>query len=148
MGGNWLTARFPLQFTISHDWSEFMQLRIHMGRSEPMTSPAITTSYLGGMLGMIFPMAINREAAADQQLSTVYAFTDPGVSPFTIQVACGAATVSPGGQDQADLVLKISAETFERILRRIASFPDAIQSGNIQVSSLEGLATFGQLFPM
>lgn len=148
MGGGWSTARASLQFTLSHDWSEFMQLRIHMGRSDPTPSPAITTAYLASMLELVFPTALDRAAAADRQFTAVYAFTDPGVSPFTILVAAGAAKVAPGRPDDADLELHMSAETFESMLRGITPFPDAIQSGDVQVSNLENLGTFGQLFPM
>jgi hypothetical protein len=78
----------------------------------------------------------------------VFDFTDPGVSPVALRVADGAATAEPGKPDGADLVLALSAETFEKAFRGITTFPDAIQSGAIQVSDMEGLARFGTLFPM
>jgi hypothetical protein len=146
--GTWLTARDAFGMCLGHEWSEFTQLRIHLGFSEPVPSPAITTQYLGMITGMTFPMALNKEAAADQQYTAVFAFTDPGVSPFTIRVADGAAAVAPGQAADADLVLTQSAETFEKTFRRMVSFPDAISSGAIQVSDMESLAAFGQLFPM
>lgn len=148
MGGNWVTARDPLYFCVTHDWSEFMQLRIHMGDSEPVPSPGITNMYLSGMIGMAFPMFLDPEAAAGREFTAVFAFTDPGVSAIGINVADGAATVTPTEPNGADLVLTQSAETWEKTFRGITTFPEAIQSGAIQVSSMEGLATFGELFPM
>jgi hypothetical protein len=145
---SWQPAISALMFCVNHDWSEFMQLRIHMGKSQPVPSPAITNSYLGVMIGMGFPMFLDKQAADGQEFTSVFAFTDPGVTPLTIRVADGAASVRPGQPDDADLVLAQSAETWEKTFRRIVDFSDAIQSGAIQVSDGEALATFGKLFPM
>jgi hypothetical protein len=143
----WATTRAGLEFTRGHDWSEFMQLRIHMGRQEPVPSPGITKSYLQGMLGF-FPMILNREAAVEQQFTTVMAFTDSGVGAFTIDVTDGGATLKEGEAPEADLVMTQSAETFEKTFRGILDPGEAIQSGMVQVSDFESLGTFGQLFPM
>jgi hypothetical protein len=147
-GDGWVPALMPLMFCLSHDWSEFMQLRIHSGAKAPVPSPSITSTYLGGMIGMAFPMALDSEAAAGEEFTAVFAFSDPGVSPFTVRVADGAAAAEPGQQEGADLIITESAETFEKTFRGITSFPEAMQAGEIQVSSMEGLARFGTLFPM
>ena len=147
-GSSWMTARTPLMFCIGHDWSEFMQLRIHMGRDEPVPSPAITSGYLGGMIGMAFPMFLDKSAADGRKFTTVFAFSDAGVGSFTLSVADGAASVAPGTAEDADLVLTQSAATWESVFRGIATFPGAIQTGEIQVSDMDNLATFGRLFPM
>lgn len=124
-----------------------MQLRIHMGRQDPVPSPAITKIYLGGTLGF-FPMFLDTQAAADQQFTTVMTFTDPGVGAFIIQVADRSATVKEGEISGPDFVITQSAETFEKTFRGILDPGEAIQSGLVQVSDFESLATFGQLFPM
>jgi hypothetical protein len=142
----WVTARDGLEFCCNHDWSEFTQLRIHMGRVEPVPSPAITRGYLGTMLNF-FPMFLNQDAAAGQEFTAVMAFTDPDVGAWTIRVAEGNASISEGEAADADLVMTQSAETFEKSFRRIHNPAQAIQAGQIQVSSFESLATFGQLFP-
>lgn len=146
-GGMWANVRAPLQFCLGHDWSEFMQLRIHMGLSEPVPDPAITSAYVVRMLNISMPRRLNSNAADGKQLAVVYAFTDAGVMPVTIQVSDGAAKINPGAYDNPDLVLTQSAETFEKILRGMQNFADAIQSGTIQVSNFETLTIFGQLFP-
>ena len=142
---SWGTAMHLLMFCVVHDWSEFTQLRIHMGLSEPTPSPAITRAYLGTMLSF-FPMFLNKEAA-NGPFTTVMAFTDPGVGAWTIEVADGEASLSYGTAENPDLVLTQSSETFEKSFRGIHNPADAIQSGEIQVSNFESLATFGQLFP-
>jgi hypothetical protein len=143
----WTTAREGFEFTRGHDWSEFTQLRIHIGREEPIPSAAITRAYLERMLGF-FPMFLNTEAAADQQFTAVYAFTNPGVGAFTMQVADGTAVLSRGAAPEADLVMTQSATTFEKTLRGILDPAEAVQSGLVQVNDFESLAIFGQLFPM
>ena len=93
-------------------------------------------------------MLPNKTAVGGQQFTAVLAFTDPGVGVWTIQVADGAATVSEGDAVNADLVITQSAEAFEKYIRRTQTPAQAIQSGEIQVSDFESLATFGQLFPV
>lgn len=147
-GGMWQTAVAGLSFCRGHDWSEFMQLRIHMGRSEPVPSADITTSYLTTMVAFAFPPSLNQEAAQGQEFKAVMSFSDPGVSAVTIAVSDGAATVVPGHAEDAHVVLTMTAETFEKALRGIQPFADAMAAGAIKVDDFEGLATFGELFPM
>jgi hypothetical protein len=143
----WATAGDLLMFGLTHDWSEFTQLRIHMGRVEPVPSAAITRSYLGRMLSF-FPMMLNQDAAHGRSFTAVMAFTDPDVGAWTIQVADGAASLSYGAVENADLVISQSAETFEKSFRGIHDLAEAIQAGEVQVSDFENLGTFGRLFPM
>jgi len=143
----WGTARDLLMFVVGHDWSEFMQLRIHMGLTEPTPSAAITRHYLGRLLGF-FPMFLNKEAAGARSFAVVMAFSDPDVGAWTIRVADGEASVSYGASEDADLVLTQSAETFEKTFQGIQEPVAAIEAGELQVSDFEKLALFGQLFPM
>lgn len=143
----WSTARDGLEFTRAHDWSEFMQLRIHMGREEPVPSADITRAWLQRMLGGL-PLFFNRDAAKDRDFTTVMAFTDPGVGAFTIRVANGAAAVNFEEASDADLVMTQSATTYLKTLTKMHDPGEAMQSGQIQVNNFESLATFGKLFPI
>ena len=143
----WSTVREGLEFTRAHDWGEFMQLRIHMGREEPVPSPDVTKAYLQRMLGA-FPLFLNREAAEGQKFTAAMAFTDPGVGAFTFLVSDGVAKVNFSGAPDADLVMTQSAVTFVKTLTKMHDPGEAIQSGLIKVNDFESLATFGQLFPM
>lgn len=143
----WSTTHDGLEFTLAHDWGEFMELRIHMEREEPVPSASLTRVYLQHMLGG-FPILLNREAAKGQNFTAVMAFTDPGVGAFTIRVAEGFAALTLGETPDADLVMIQSATTFLKTLTKKHNPAAAMQTGEIQVSSFEGLATFGQLFPM
>jgi DinB superfamily len=142
----WATARDGLDFCRNHAWSEFTQLRIHMGRNEPIPSPAIGRDYLSFMLSL-YPMIFNRQAASSP-FTAVMAFTDPGVGAWTIRAAEGTATLSEGATPHADLVMTQSAETFEKCLRGMKSPAAAIEEGAIHVTSAESLATFARLFPL
>ena len=66
----WTTARVGLDFIRAHDCSEFIQLRAHMGLTEPMPSSEITHNFLNTILNY-FPAFLNQEAAVGQQLTTV-----------------------------------------------------------------------------
>jgi len=143
----WTTAVEGFEFTRTHDWSEFMQLRIHMERDEPVPSAGATRAYLNRIL-QFFPLFLDREAAAGREFNAVMAFSDPQVGAFTIRVVDGNATVAEGADQDADLVMTQSVETFEKTLRGIQKPAEAMGSGEIQVSDFEGLAVFGKLFPM
>lgn len=143
----WSNVRDGLEFTCSHDWSEFMQLRIHMGREEPVPSADVTRAYLKRMLAG-YPLFFNQEAAGSQRFTAVMKFSDPGVGAFTIRVIDGAADFIFGELSDADLVMTQSATTFLKTISNMHDPVAAIQSGLVQVSNFESLATFGKLFPM
>jgi len=143
----WTQAVAGLDFIRAHDWSELTQLRVHMGRTEPIPSSAVTHSFLANILSMM-PMMANTTAAGDRTFTTVMTFTDPGVGLWTIRVDQGAVTVSKGAAADADLTITQSAETFEKSRQGMHNPMEAIQSGVIQVSDFDQLAIFGQIFPM
>lgn len=146
LGGMWLTARDGLQWSLTHDWSEFMQLRIHMGRKEPVPSPVITTHVIATVLGGMYPQMFNAAAAQGRELTAVFAFTDPGVSSFTMVIADQHLRVAPGDDPRADLLITQSAETFEATRTGILSLPEAVQKGGVQVNDMEALAAFREMF--
>jgi alkyl sulfatase BDS1-like metallo-beta-lactamase superfamily hydrolase len=142
----WVNAGMGLGLAVVHNWSEFTQLRIHMGRAEPVPSASTTNTYLVSILNFM-GMGLNRQAAQGVDFSVVYEFTDRAVSPITLRVKDGAATAAPGRPEDADLLITQSAETFEKVFRGIQSPMDAVQSGEMRVSNMETLGTFGVLFP-
>jgi hypothetical protein len=148
MGGMWLTVRDGLGWTLGHDWSEFMQLRIHMGRAKPVPSPEITTHFLGMLIVGQYPLMLDVQAAQGSEFRAVMAFSDPGVSSFTIEVSEGVASARPGEAEKADLVITQSAESFEKTRSGMQTLAQAIQEGAVQVNDVKALATLGELFPM
>jgi putative sterol carrier protein len=142
----WTTIRVGLDFVRDHDYVEFMQLRIHMGRHEPLPSSAATKNFLESIMRSL-PLILNREAAAGEHFIAVMTFTDPGVGSFTIEVSDDAAGVKTGGAADADLIMTQSAEAFVKTMKGMHNPAEAMQSGEIQVSDFESLAKFGNLFP-
>jgi hypothetical protein len=142
---SWVTTRRGLEFCRNHDWSVFTRLRIHMGRAEPVPSPAVTRGYLDTWMNVL-PTLLNHAATNGEQFTTVMAFTDPYVGAWTIQVADGAATVSEGEAANADLVVTQSADAFEKSICRMQNPIQAILAGEIQFSNFENLVSFGRLF--
>src|SRR5437867_2656942 len=53
LGMGWVNAGMGLMFPVIHNWSEVTQLRVHMGRAEPVPSAAVTNTYLGAMIGFM-----------------------------------------------------------------------------------------------
>ena len=51
----------------------------------------ITRSYLQFVLGL-FPMFLNKHAAAGRDFAVVYDFSDPGIGAWTIHVDDGVAS--------------------------------------------------------
>ena len=100
------------------------------------------------LIAGVMPFFLNQEAAQGQTFTAVYDFTDPGVEALTVRVAGGAAVVEPGRPETADLIFTESSEAFEKTLRGIQPFEEAMQTGAIQVSSMDRLMRFGQLFPI
>jgi hypothetical protein len=41
MGAGWMPARGALGADIAHHWNHFTQLRLYLGRSEPIESPTV-----------------------------------------------------------------------------------------------------------
>lgn len=143
----WSDAREGLEFTRAHDFGEFVQLRVHMARQDPVPSTDIARAYAARMLSS-FPLFLNPEAAAGRDFTVVMAFSDPGVGAFTLQVNDGSAAFHEGDTPGADLVMTQSVETYVKTLSRMHDPAQAMQSGQIQVNDFEALATFGQLFPV
>jgi hypothetical protein len=143
--GGWVTTRRGLEFCRNHDWSVFTRLRIHMGRAEPVPSPAVTRGYLETWMKFL-PTLLNHAATNGEQSKMVMAFTDPYVGAWTIQVADGAATISEGAAADADLVVTQSAVAFEKSIGRMQNPIQAILAGEIQFSNFENLVSFGRLF--
>jgi hypothetical protein len=142
-----VTTRDALEFCRDHDWSVLTQLRIHMGRTEPVPSPAVTHGYLGTWMNS-FSTSLNQALANGHRFTTIMAFTDPGVGAWTIRVADGVVTVSEGETVSPDLVITQSAETFEKTVHGMQTPAEAILSGELHCSDFKNMIIFGQLFGM
>lgn len=72
----WRTGREGFLFTRAHDWGEFMQLRIYMGREEPVPSAGVTRAYSQRILGGFSRhQRTNSFSAADMISSSAFSWT-------------------------------------------------------------------------
>ena len=146
VGCGWLPAAASIGSCLAHTWSEFVQLRHHMGRSEP--EPLLQATHAAsGFLQEFLPAFVNREKAKEARLTLVIELTGPGGGAWTLWVADGKCRVSEERAADADLVISQSPETAELVRQGKIDFGEAMQSGAIQVQGAEHLATFGELFP-
>jgi hypothetical protein len=90
LGMGWVNAGMGLTLLAVHNWSEYTQLRVHAGRTEPLPSAAATNTYMGAIIGLM-GMMMDRSAAQGLDFTLVYDFTDPGVSPMTFRVHDGSS---------------------------------------------------------
>ena len=143
----WNTAREGFEFTRAHDLIEFVQLRLHLGRRDPVPSAPLKRAFLQRVLGS-YPMFLNQAAAEGRVFTAVMAFADPDVGAFTLQVKGNSATFMAGNSPGADLVMTQSAETFVKTLTGMHDPAAAMQSGEIRVNDFNALAVFGELFTL
>jgi hypothetical protein len=152
----WRSVDSILTFCLAHLWNEFMQLRIHAGRREPAPTPEATHTGLD-LLIRLFQIFLKPETPPGARFTLLWSISGPGGGDWTMHLAAGATAVAEGapsgGAGAADLVIAMpnetaAAETFVKFFNGIVDPAAAIQSGAITVSSFEGLAAFGQLFPL
>ena len=145
-GLGWQTKMMALGFCRQHAWNEFIQLRVHMGREDPVPSPGVTSMGLESYLNLSL-LFMDREAAKDTSLTAVMDFTDEGVGAWTMKIEGGQGVVMEGAAENADLVVTQSAEAFVKTMNQMHDPAEAMQRGEIKVDNFEALATYGALFP-
>ena len=122
VGMGWIPFSVSLSICRNHEYSEFLQARIHLGDTEPVPSVELTDGYLASMTGSILQFFVDQDAAADKEIVAAFNFTDAGVSPKSIRVINGIFFAEPDISADAELVLKLDSVTFEKRLRQIQSF--------------------------
>jgi len=129
-----------------HAWSEFFQLRIHMGRTTPEPDPAITHMVLDGlMLGM--HASLDKEEAAQHPLLVQYDVTGAGGGRWTVSLTGEGARIVQNNTANPDLVFEQSAEMLVKTFYNIHDPAQAMQQGDIRVQGMDQLALYAQLLP-
>jgi hypothetical protein len=145
-GCGWVPAAASLGACIAHTWSEFVQLRFHMGASEP-EPPEMGTHIASGFLQEFLPGFVNREKAQNTNFTLVNELTGPGGGAWTLRVANGEVGVTEERGAQPDLVITQDPVTAELVRQGKLDFMAEVQAGHIQVHGMENMQTFGELFP-
>jgi DinB superfamily/SCP-2 sterol transfer family len=142
----WVTRGQVIHALIAHNWSHLMEARARLKRNEPVPSPSVTRRglcfYTGILAGTFVP-----ERAGDARLTVAFSFTGPAASAWTLYVAGGAVTVTPGHADRPDLVLEMSPDTFVRMLAQINNPMVLMLTRKIKVRGFRRMGAFGKFFP-
>lgn len=147
MGLGWVSVRLALETCSSHTWNHLMQLCCWMKCTALMPGPAQTYRALSYFLAS-FARNLNREQAAQTDLTAVMEFSGLDGAVWTLQVASGSCHLSEGRAARADLVIVQSPETFVTTRTGIENPTLALGTGKIRVQGLGNLATFEKLFPI
>jgi putative sterol carrier protein len=145
VGCGWVPAFVSVGFALAHSWSEYIQLRYHMGRSEPEPDPAATHGAVGFLVEFL-PAFMDEEAAKSAKLTAVHTFTGPGGGSWTLTVAGGKGQITEGAAANPDMTITQSPETFELLRQGKLDPAAAMQSGAMQIQGMEHMATYGALF--
>jgi putative sterol carrier protein len=147
VGLGWVSIRMALETSYSHTWNHFMQLRFWMKCNAILPDSEQTHRALSYFMAS-FAQRLNREQAAQTNLTMVMEFSGPGGGVWTLHVAEGICWVSEGRAVHADLVIIQSPETFVRTRTGIENPTLALWRGKIKVHGLRNLGTFEKLFPI
>jgi hypothetical protein len=142
----WVSSGQAIHGLIAHDWAHLMEARLRLNRREPVPSPSVARHGLAFYSGILASTFV-AERAGDAKLTVVLAFTGPAASAWTLRVAGGAVTVTPGHGDRPDLVLEMSPETFIRMLAEINNPMVLMLTRKIKVRGFRKMGAFGKLFP-
>jgi hypothetical protein len=146
LGLGWVSVRVALETCCSHTWNHLMQLRCWMKCTTLLPGPAQTQRALSYLMAS-FARNLNREQAAQTDLTAVMEFSGLDGAVWTLQVAGGGCQIMEGRAARADLVIVQSPETFVTTRTGIQHPPLALRRGKIQVQGLRKLGTFEKLFP-
>jgi hypothetical protein len=140
------TVRDLLIASITHNVSEFTELKIRLGRKTPELRPSAIHTALGLFTGFL-PMTLNRELAAKKPFTTVIEFTGPGGGAWTFRVADGQCTVAEERAERPDLTMTQSFETFEMLRKHMRNPLLLMLTRKLKVRGMSKMGTFAKLFP-
>lgn len=144
--GDFVRARLVLDGGRAHTWAHEAELRLRLGRTDPVPRPSAIHAAIGTLMGF-FPIGLNREVAATTDFTLVMELTGPAGGAWTIRVADGDCTVAEERAARADLVITQSPDTFLKTRTEIHNPMEAMQTGEIRIQGVEHMGTFTALFP-
>lgn len=146
LGLGWVSVRVALETSYSHTWNHLMQLRCWMKCTTLMPDLGQTYRALSYFLAS-FARNLNREQAAQTDLTAVMEFSGLDGAVWTLHIAGGSCHLIEGRAARADLVIVQSPETFVTTRTGIQHPSLALRMGKIKVQGLRKLETFEKLFP-
>jgi putative sterol carrier protein len=147
VGLGWVSVRVAVETSYSHTWNHLMQLHFWMKCNTILPTPEQTHRALSYFMAT-FALNMNREQAAQTDLTAVMQFSGLDGGVWTLHVAGGSCQISAGRADRADLMIVQSLETFVKTRTGILNPTLALWTGKIQVQGLRNLGIFEKLFPI
>jgi hypothetical protein len=140
------TAQVALGFCVNHTWGHLEEARVRLGYSASDIAPAVRPAMIDGRINMFHAAFIDPAAAQDADFTLVTDIVGVGGGAWTTHIAEGAATVAPGFTEGAELVISQGVDSYIKQAFLMANMPTLIQSGEVEVSDFDALATFGSFF--
>lgn len=140
----WKPARFLVEGLRSHTWSEFIALRMRMGRALPEPPPTATRAALGQFV-QVLPLFLTQRAP-HARLTLVMDFSGPGGAAWTFQLADGVCQVVEGRAERPDLIVTQSPETFIATRQQALDVRTGINTGRIAVTGSADASVYVDLF--
>lgn len=147
LAGSWVPAGVIVHGCHFHTWNHAMELRLHLQRPGPVPSESSIHRAMGTGINFL-SMFLDRQAAANTRFTAVMEITGPGAGSWALKVADGNCQVVEEHPARPDVVLTQRAETFMKTWIGMLDPVTAMKSGEVRVSNMANLATFGKLFPM
>ena len=147
VGLGWVSVRVAVETSYSHTWNHLMHLRFWMKCNTILPTPEQTHRALSYFMAT-FALNMNREQAAQTDLTAVMQFSGLDGGIWTLHVAGGSCQISAERAERADLMIVQSPETFVKTRTGILNPTLALWTGKIQVQGLRNLGIFEKLFPI
>jgi hypothetical protein len=145
-GVGWSDVESALAGARLHTWSELFEFGLRLDGRPPRVEPVIVHAGLDAYLGMMPVFADPDEARRLQRFTVGVEITGDGGGEWTIQVADGIPSTRDGGASHPDVRLRMSADTYMRMFKKLTPPPLLMLTGRMRVKPLSKLGTFGKLF--
>jgi hypothetical protein len=141
----WGTLREVLGANVTHNWSEYQELRLRLGSRGAAPRDTATHTALGFYMQFV-GATLDRQAAGDLRFTHVMHFIGPGGGAWTFRTANGVCTVTEERAPDADLIMSMSPETFVKMFKSMQHPMLLVVTGQIKVKGISKMGTFGKLF--
>ncbi|HVL32861.1 MAG TPA: DinB family protein [Actinomycetota bacterium] len=144
--GEWTTLRVFLEMAFTHNWSEYSELLLRSGRTEPAPPPATARTAIKFYL--LFMASLGKPERVKESFTVGWDFVGPASAQWTLRVAGGSSSVTPGLPADADVSLRLTPDTFNTVMLRRARNPMlAMLRGDLKVKGFTKMGAMMKIFP-
>ena len=140
----WRTVRAPLMFCRDHNWIEFMQMRILLGKKDPIPSPSLSHDIIHSFMHYVCSL-FDPEQAEDQTFKVVWRIE--GTGEWSIIVEDGSCRTLAGETASPDAIINLNIDSFVQHTKGML-FPQAVMTPAFIESADNNIPEkFNKLFP-